>query len=309
MILLCFVGSGPSGYFVGFRISSYISQKMGLGRSLQGDEKEKRFKLATQSSRVSNGVNGTSAFNEKKERKSKKVESGESRAFGVSYAGESKGTRKGVSAKRNVKTRNNGERHESLAEGNKGLKLLNFNKKRKSSDAGLITAEERVSDINAGRFNTKSPSKMGKDKRRDNIYEERKTTKKKLHKLEQSSQNASLAGRKNFRQSGFLDNKKAGAHEMTESKKDEGFRNDKMKKSTKSKSIVTKRSEKEQIKVATVSAGRPSKKKVQDKKSTTDDSEGMEEQHKKKRRRIKIDPYDTSNKRLDDVISINSQYP
>lgn len=308
MILLCFVGSGPSGYFVGFRISSYISQKMGLGRSLQGDKEEKRFKFATQTSRVSNGVNGTSAFKEKKERKSKKVESGERRAFGVSYAGESKGTRKGVSAKRNVRTRNNGERHESLAEGNKGLKLLNLNKKRKSSDAGVITAEERVSDINAGRFNTKSPSKMGKDKRRDNIYEERKTTKKKLHKLEQSSQNASLAGRKNFRQSGFLDNKKSGAHEMTEYKKDEGVRNDKMKKSTKSKSVV-KRSEKEQIEVATVSAGRPSKKKVQDKKSTTDDSEGMEEQHKKKRRRIKIDPYDTSNKRLDDGISINSQYP
>lgn len=282
---------------------------MGLGRSLQGDKEGKRFKLATQTSRVSKGVNGTSAFKEKKERKTKKVESGESRAFRVSYAGESKGTRKGVSGKRNVKTRNNGERHESLDEGNKGLKLLNFDKKRKSSDAGLITAEERVPDNNAGRFNRKSPSKMGQHKRRDNIYEERKTTKKKLDKLEQSSQNASLAGRKIFRQSVFSDNKKSGAHEMIESAKDEGVRNDKMKKSAKSKSVVTKRSEKEQIKVATVSAGRRSKKKVQDKKSTTDDSEGMDEPPKKKRRRIKIDPCDTSNKRLDDGISINSEYP
>lgn len=50
------------------------------------------------------------------------------------------GGRKGVSVETNVKARNNSEIHESLAKGNNGFKLLNFNNKRESSDAGLITA-------------------------------------------------------------------------------------------------------------------------------------------------------------------------
>lgn len=89
--------------------------------------------------------------------------------------------------------------------------------------------------------------------RHDNIYEERNTTKEKLHELEQSSQNASLAGRKPSKQSAFLDKKKSRAHAMTESKKDEGIRNDKMKKSAKRKPVLTEQSEKERFKVATVS--------------------------------------------------------
>lgn len=64
----------------------------------------------------------------------------ESSAIGVSYEGESNGRRKGVSVETNVKARNNGESYGSLAKGNNGFKLLNFNKKRESSDAGLTTA-------------------------------------------------------------------------------------------------------------------------------------------------------------------------
>ncbi|OMO82969.1 hypothetical protein CCACVL1_11637 [Corchorus capsularis] len=46
-----------------------------------------------------------------------------------------------------------------------------------------------------------------------------------------------------------------------------------------------------------------SKKKVRNKKSLNDDSEVLEDQPKKKKRVIRLDPYDTSNKRLDDGIA------
>ncbi|OMP02321.1 hypothetical protein COLO4_11191 [Corchorus olitorius] len=51
-----------------------------------------------------------------------------------------------------------------------------------------------------------------------------------------------------------------------------------------------------------------SKKKVQDKKSLNNDSEVLEDQPKKKKRVIRLDPYDTSNKRLDDGTAISGQY-
>lgn len=106
----------------------------------------------------------------------------------------------------------------------------------------------------------------------DNIYEERDTTKEKLHEFEQSSQNASFAWKKTSRQSEFLDKKKSRAHGMTESKKDEGIRNDKMKKSAKSKLVLTEQSEKERFKVGTISfCWKTLKKKVQDRKSTSVD--------------------------------------
>lgn len=50
------------------------------------------------------------------------------------------------------------------------------------------------------------------------------------------------------------------------------------------------------------------KKKVRDKKSLKNDSEVLDDKPKKKKRVIRLDPYDISNKRLDDGTAINGQY-
>ncbi|CAI9107124.1 OLC1v1006414C1 [Oldenlandia corymbosa var. corymbosa] len=257
---------------------------MGLGRSLQGDKQENGLKLALQT----DGGWRASASKKRGGRTSQRLESGGNGNASVSRAGESKGLKKYRSlGERDGKTWNNGQKKESL----------NFGKRRKTTRSN----EERNFDGNGGKLRSKSVSRTRQDKRGDSTREERQTTNEKPSKFEQSSHYVSLAERKSYKKRREVSDKKnSGANVTTESVNDE-VRNNKLKKISKSKSELIKQSEQERV---TVLSGRSSKK-VYNKKADTDESEEMDKQPEKKRRRIRIDPYDTSNKRLDDGMANN----
>ncbi|KAK4838157.1 hypothetical protein QYF36_011498 [Acer negundo] len=82
--------------------------------------------------------------------------------------------------------------------------------------------------------------------------------------------------------------------------------NGSLKKFTKSKSDSNKNLNTSQYKFPDVSPSKSFKKTVQNKKGS-DGSEVVEEKPKKKKRVIRIDPYDTSNKRLDDGLVIDEK--
>ncbi|KAK1577582.1 hypothetical protein Q3G72_022969 [Acer saccharum] len=82
--------------------------------------------------------------------------------------------------------------------------------------------------------------------------------------------------------------------------------NGSLKKLTKSKSDSNKNLNASQYKFPDVSPSKSFKKTVQNKKGS-DASEVVEEKPKKKKRVIRIDPYDTSNKRLDDGLVIDEK--
>ncbi|KAL3530963.1 hypothetical protein ACH5RR_010285 [Cinchona calisaya] len=286
---------------------------MALGRSLQNDNKqEKKFKPATRTSRESGSGNGTLASKKKGDSRSKKVENGGNRVTGISHAGQSKVTKKGVFGKRNVDSKINSGSHESVAEGNKDFKLLSSDRKRKRINSRGHRDEEGMSDNNAGRPSGKFLSKMLQNKFKDHFHEEKRTTKGKSREFGELNRKSSPAGRSKSRESEFSDKKnwisKAKTVNKVKDVEDVGVTNGKLKKSAKSKSEVTKQLEQNQSKLAADSTERPSMKKILNKKKNSiDDSEVMDEKPKKKKRRIRIDPYDTSNKRLDDGMATNSE--
>lgn len=278
---------------------------MVLGRSLQNNKQEKNFKPANRTSGGSGAGNGRLASKEKGNGRSKNVQTGRSRAIGASHPSQSKVTKKGVFGKRSFRSKINGESNGYVAEGNRGSKPSNSDKKRKRIYADKPPDVERLSNDNVGLPARRFSSRTVQNELNDHYHEERRTTKGNSSGFGDLSRKGSLAGRGKSGESELLGKKKSIA--KIKAAEVEGVRNDKLKKIAKSNSDVAKQMEQNHGKRAVGSPERPSKKKVQYKKNTPDDSEVMDEKPKKKKRRIRLDPHDTSNKRLDDAIAINDQ--
>ncbi|CDP04059.1 unnamed protein product [Coffea canephora] len=284
---------------------------MVLGRSLQNNKQEKNFKPANRTFGGSGASNGRLASESKGNGRSKRVQTGGNRTTGASHPSQSKVTKQGVFGKRSFKSKINGVSNGYVTKGNSGCKPSNSDKKRKRTYADQPPDEERVSNDNVGFPARRFSSRIVKNKLNDHYHEEKRTTKGNSSGFGDLSRKGSLAGRGKSRESELAGKKKSIAKVKAVDKlKDvevEGVRNDKLKKIAKSKSDVTKQMEQNHGKHAVGSPERPSKKKVQYKKNITDDSEVMDEKPKKKKRRIRLDPHDTSNKRLDDGAAINNQ--
>lgn len=286
---------------------------MVLGRSLQNNKQEKNFKPADGTSGGSGASNGRLASKAKGNGRSKKFQTGGNRTIGASHPSQSKVTKQGVFGKRSSKSKVNGESNGYMTKGNRGSKPSNSDKKRKRIYADQPPDEERVSSDNVGFPARRFSSRIVQNKLNDHYHKEKGTTKGNSSGFGDLSRKGSLdqAGRGKSWESELVGKKKLVAKAKAADKlKDVEFervRNDKLKKVAKSKSNITKQKEQNHGKRAVSSPERPSKKKVQYKKNITDDSEVMDEKPKKKKRRIRLDPHDTSNKRLDDAVAINNQ--
>lgn len=100
---------------------------------------------------------------------------------------------------------------------------------------------------------------------------------------------------------------KAKTVDKMESLKLDGHRDGSLKKHAKSKSNPSTHLYRGQNKHPDVSLVKPTKRTVKDKKSLDDNSVAADNRPKKKKRVIRIDPYDITNKRLDDGIVTNGQ--
>lgn len=281
---------------------------MALGKSLKTLKTEKKMILSFGKSKGSNGDLGNVASKKTgRNRSSKNVQSEENKGDGDSYLGGSKASKRGMLGKRNVNQRIKGEARELVTNGNRISNAVNSDRKRKRIYAEQSADDESVFRDNVRKYNRKIPSKVRPHKSEDDLHEERRTRKPNFAQL---SRKVSLSRERKPKGSRLLDKTsrvKFGAKDELKDVEVHGGSDGKMKKGAKSKSRGANQFEKDHTQHAAVPVQK-FKKKFQSKKSLTDDSNTIDDRPKKKKRVIRIDPHDLSNKRLDDGISINSQY-
>lgn len=286
---------------------------MTVGKSLKNSKRENNSKVAggKSRSRASSGDVETVISKRKGHSGSRKAQSGEIEGSGVHYAGGSKTDKKGIIVKKNVNRKIKGEANELVTNGNREFEYSD--RKRKRIYADHSTDEGTISSDSVRKPSRKLSSEMLGDNLEGHLHQEKRTSKGKMQPFEQLSRKNMLAGESKPKASKLLDKKQLRAKVRVKDElrdvEDHGFRNVNLKRGAKIKSGVAKQLEQNRAQRPADLLPKSSRKKVPTKKTSSDDSNVMDDQPKKKKKRvIRIDPHDLSNKRLDDGVSINSQY-
>ncbi|KAL8531266.1 hypothetical protein ACS0TY_008042 [Phlomoides rotata] len=199
--------------------------------------------------------------------------------------------------KRDLKMKSGNEGFEGATNGNIGHK-----RKRICADPGIV--EDRIFDANDRKFRPKSTNnavgsymdkgkKVPRGKDREVRDSSRETFGKESIKFRERESNDKKIQR----------GKIEGAHKLKYNQ-DDGLGNGRTKiRDNKKVFLATQKEDLKQRKTAVGFVEKSRKKKDQGKKSLNTDSDLIKGSPKKKKRDIRIDPYDTSNKRLDDAIA------
>ncbi|CAK9142703.1 unnamed protein product [Ilex paraguariensis] len=279
----------------------------------------RKVKLAIEKSKNHKAGVGTLESKQNISRGSKTSQNRKIKPDDISYAGKNSSHKAKNSGKSIVKSKTKDEdRHggvegyEALINENRGFKPMNSGRKRKRIYADHNTGEGRTMHSKVETPGWKALSKVGKNKLKDDMAEEKRTTKVKSHDIQQFARKNSSIGGRISKENEVLDKKcisvsgaKGKAADKIKYFELDGGGNGMLTKSVKSKSPSSKQSDQNENKNAAEFLAKYPKKKVHDKKSFTGDAEVMDGRLKKTKRVIRIDPHDITNKRLDDAIVTN----
>lgn len=202
--------------------------------------------------------------------------------------------------KRDLNKKSQNEGFESVVDGNSG-------QKRKRVYADSRTAEDRIFYGN----DRKSRSNSRNNVVRSYLDKDRQVPRRKDREFKDSSRNTLSTGSSRSKQSDLRDKKvwrgkTACADKLTHVQKS-GLGNG-TSKSDRRRPLLSAKEDPNKKKYTVGSIEKPRLRRDQARKSLTTTSDLTEDRPKKKKRVIRIDPHDTSNKRLDDDIANNGEY-
>ncbi|XP_031247652.1 uncharacterized protein LOC116105357 [Pistacia vera] len=188
------------------------------------------------------------------------------------------------------------------------FKPVNFDRKRKRIYTDKNMGGDMMIYDNEEVDNKKALSKKGMSRVKSNFVKEKNGDKSRTmwvssKKKDATSETKRFSSKiKDVVETAQVSTRQRGKEKEAE-KVDRG-RNVSSKQLTTSKSVSNKNLDASRNKYSDASLLNSSKKTVRNKKGFNDDSDALDDQPKKKKRVIRIDPYDISNKRLDDCIIV-----
>lgn len=206
---------------------------------------------------------------------------------------------------RSIDTRGRGGKDWKTKSGSEGFGVvidgkLGFKRKRISADPGRVEQEM----FNGNDRNSRSPYKRNVLK--SSMDDGNKLSRRKDYEFKDSSRNGKFRGSEALDRRG--QNGKIGHADKSKHVRDNGLGNVKSKINNNEKAPLATQKDLNQRNNAVGSVEKRHNKKDQRMKALVNGSDLTEVPRKKKKRGIRIDPYDTSNKRLDDSISDKGQY-
>lgn len=252
---------------------------MGFVKETKGTKVQKKLKGASDVQII--------GFSSKGDKQSKKV---------VSVSRKSHWERKDIAGKKMVNSKIHGEKYESLGRNRRD----ESGTRRKRIYPGKFSDDESIRNL---------VSKMGQNRAKDSLQEGISTRKGKPKYAELVNREDISEVRRKLKEYGLSDKKRlqGNARDTTEVQEvvAEGSSRGKLKKGSKSKLDMVKQLGKDQNNYASDSVLNAPRKQFLSKRSRPDDKNETDERPRKKKRIIRIDPYDDSNKRLDDGVITN----